>query len=48
MNVQQAMALAGHRNASTHMRYARIIEVLEVPASALPKRFKAPSVPKAC
>lgn len=46
MNVQQAMALAGHRNASTHMRYVRITEVLEVPASALPKHFTAPAVPK--
>ena len=46
MNVQQAMALAGHRNASTHMRYVRITEVLEVPTNALPKLFKAPLVPK--
>ena len=45
MNVQQAMALAGHRNASTHMRYVRITEVLEIPASALPKLLKAPRVP---
>ena len=46
MNVQQAMALAGHRNASTHMRYVRITEVLEVPASALPRMNLAPAVPK--
>ncbi len=37
MNVQQAMALAGHRNASTHMRYVRITEVLDIPEPALPK-----------
>jgi Phage integrase family len=44
MNVQQAMALAGHRNPSTHMRYVRITEVLEIPAAAFPK-LKAEGVP---
>jgi integrase len=45
VNVQQAMALAGHRNASTHMKYVRITEVLEVPLAALPKLQKAATVP---
>jgi integrase len=45
VNVQQAMALAGHRTASTHMRYVKITEVLEVPLAALPKMQKASTVP---
>jgi integrase len=45
VNVQQAMALAGHRTASTHMRYVRITEVLEVPTAALPNFQKASAVP---
>jgi hypothetical protein len=45
MNVQQAMALAGHRNASTHMRYVRITEVLDIPEAALPKLSGAATVP---
>lgn len=42
VNVQQAMRLAGHRNASTHMRYVQLTEALPMPESALPR---APSVP---
>jgi integrase len=45
MNVQQAMALAGHRNASTHMLYVRITEVLDIPEAALPKLTGAATVP---
>jgi integrase len=35
VNVQQAMALAGHRSAATHMRYVRLTEILEIPTEAL-------------
>jgi hypothetical protein len=31
------MRLAGHRNASTHMRYVLLAERLETPEAALPK-----------
>jgi integrase len=37
VNVQTAMRLAGHRNASTHMRYVLLAERLETPEAALPK-----------
>jgi integrase len=37
LNVQQAMALAGHRNPATHMRYVGLVEALEAPAEALPR-----------
>lgn len=36
VNVQTAMRLAGHRNASTHMRYVLRSQKLEAPAAALP------------
>jgi integrase len=36
VNVQTAMRLAGHRNASTHMRYVLLAETLETPFAALP------------
>lgn len=36
VNVQQAMALAGHRNPSTHMRYVLLSEALAMPEGALP------------
>ena len=42
VNVQQAMALAGHRNPSTHMRYVLLSEALAVPEAALPA--KSPSL----
>ena len=42
-NVQQAMALAGHRVASTHMRYVQLTETLVTPEKALPAPF--PSEP---
>lgn len=42
VNVQTAMKLAGHRNASTHMRYVRLTEATAMPEAALPR---APSVP---
>jgi integrase len=45
LNVQQAMKLAGHRNAATHMRYVRITESLEIPLAALPTLSKAPALP---
>lgn len=44
VNVQTAMALAGHRQASTHMRYVRLTEVLEVPLAALPRAALVPRV----
>ncbi len=37
VNVQTAMRLAGHRNASTHMRYVLLAERLEAPEKALPR-----------
>jgi hypothetical protein len=46
VNVQTAMRLAGHKNASTHMRYVLIAETLETPAAALPQLVQAPTVPK--
>jgi integrase len=46
LNVQTSMQLAGHRNSSTHMRYVRQIEVLEIPTDALPKLIRAQAVPK--
>ncbi len=37
VNVQMAMALAGHRSASTHMVYVKLAEgALQMPAAALP------------
>jgi hypothetical protein len=49
VNVQTAMRLAGHRNASTHMRYVMLAERLEAPEAALPRllpsaapKFKTP------
>ncbi len=38
LNVQQAMALAGHKSAQTHMRYVNLLQgdPLEMPAGALP------------
>lgn len=36
VNVQTAMALAGHRSPQTHQRYVRLVETLEAPAAALP------------
>jgi integrase len=38
VNVQQAMALAGHRNPATHMRYVGLVEALAAPEAALPRR----------
>lgn len=46
VNVQTAMRLAGHRNASTHMRYVLLAERLETPEAALPKLTKANGLPK--
>lgn len=46
VNVQQAMQLAGHLNAETHMRYVRITESLEIPLAALPTLQRAPTLPK--
>ncbi len=39
VNVQQAMALAGHRNPNTHVRYVQLAQFgpLEQPANALPR-----------
>lgn len=39
VNVQQAMALAGHKDPRTHMRYVELAQVgaLEAPAAALPR-----------
>jgi hypothetical protein len=37
VNVQVSMKLAGHRNASTHMRYVLLAETLTTPAAALPQ-----------
>ncbi len=46
VNVQTAMRLAGHKNASTHMRYVLIAETLETPAAALPNLVQALALPK--
>lgn len=46
VNVQTAMRLAGHRNASTHMRYVLLAERLETPDAALPRLTKANGLPK--
>lgn len=46
VNVQTAMRLAGHKNASTHMRYVLIAETLETPAAALPNLVRAAALPK--
>jgi hypothetical protein len=46
VNVQTAMRLAGHKNASTHMRYVLIAETLETPAAALPNLVQAATMPK--
>jgi integrase len=46
MNVQIAMRLAGHRSASTHMRYMLFTDELSALAQALPVLLKAPPVPK--
>jgi integrase len=48
LNVQQAMALAGHRDARTHMRYVDLVQrgALPVPAAALPKGVSASPVLK--
>jgi integrase len=46
VNVQIAMRLAGHRSASTHMRYVLFTDELSAPAQALPILIKAPPVPK--
>jgi integrase len=45
LNVQQSMALAGHKNASTHMRYVQLAQhgPLEQPANALPLLIGPPS-----
>jgi integrase len=41
VNVQQAMALAGHRSATTHMRYVKLAKVImSAPAGAMPQRAK--------
>jgi hypothetical protein len=45
VNMQLAMALAGHRNASTHTRYMRLVECLEAPEAALPQRGLGTVVP---
>jgi integrase len=45
LNIQTAMRLAGHKNASTHMRYVMIAEMLVTPIGALPKLSKAPALP---
>jgi integrase len=45
VNVQLAMKLAGHRNASTHMRYVHLTESTPMPEQALPDLTWAPSVP---
>jgi integrase len=39
VNVQQAMALAGHSSPSTHMRYVLLATALEAPEAALPRAF---------
>lgn len=36
LNVQQAMQLADHSDASTHMRYVRATDVLVAPEAMLP------------
>ena len=46
VNVQTAMRLAGHKNASTHMRYVLITETRETPAAALPDLVQASALPK--
>ena len=51
VNVQQAMALTGHTNTETHMRYVNLVQLgpLAQPAAALPllsaRRVRAPAVP---
>jgi integrase len=45
MNVQRAMALAGHRNASTHLRTSGLRRCSTSPMSALPKLTGAATVP---
>jgi hypothetical protein len=47
LNVQQAMALAGHRNASTHVLYVKLAQrgALETPFAAMPVLQKAAAVP---
>lgn len=44
LNVQQAMALAGQRDARTHMRYVKLNQrgALETPAAALPRVSASP------
>lgn len=46
VNVQTAMKLAGHRNPTTHMRYVRLVESIEMPLSALPRLGRARPVPE--
>ena len=36
VNMQAAMALAGHKSSATHIRYVRLTEVLEVPVGVVP------------
>jgi hypothetical protein len=49
VNVQQAMALAGHRTASTHLVYVKLSQrgALKTPAAALPALQEAAPVPLA-
>jgi integrase len=42
VNVQTAMALAGHTQTDTHMRYVALTEVLSAPESALPRARPVP------
>ncbi len=47
VNVQQAMALAGHRTPQTHLVYVKLAQrgALETPTEALPVLQKAPAAP---
>ncbi len=46
LNVQQAMALAGHKSASTHMRYVDLLQraPLSMPAGSIPELGVSPRI----
>ena len=47
LNVQQAMALAGHKSTTTHMAYVQLAQhgALETPSAAMPKLVAAAPLP---
>lgn len=47
LNVQQAMALAGHKSTTTHMAYVQLAQhgALETPSAAMPTRVQAAPLP---